>query len=176
MPRMLETTTTLLANQFTAALATLNVCIERCPESAWNAPVANMKFCQVVLHTLIFADFYLGRDDEQAFRRQPFHLAHPEFFRDYEEFEDRPQQWLYDRPTIRLYVQHCRSKLAETIAAETAASLAAPCGLPRRTFSRAELYVYNTRHIQHHAAQLSLRLRLDHGVDIPWVSSGWREA
>jgi hypothetical protein len=42
--------------------------------------------------------------------------------------------------------------------------------------SRAELYVYNLRHIQHHAAQLSLRLRLDHGVNIAWVGSGWREA
>ncbi|TWT45413.1 DinB superfamily protein [Phycisphaerae bacterium RAS1] len=167
---------TLLAGQFNAALSTLNLCIERCPEAAWNAPVANLKFCQVALHTLIFADLYLGRDDELAFRRQPFHLAHADFFRDYEELEDRPQQLLYDRPTIQLYVRHCRSKLAEVIAAETAESLAAPCGLPRRTFSRAELYVYNTRHIQHHAAQLSLRLRLDFGVDIPWVSLGWREA
>jgi hypothetical protein len=49
------------------------------------------------------------------------------------------------------------------------------CGFARRTFSRAELYAYNTRHIQHHAAQLSLRLRIDAGVDIPWIGLGWRE-
>ena len=42
--------------------------------------------------------------------------------------------------------------------------------------SRAELYVYNTRHLQHHAAQLSLRLRLDAGVHTPWFGGGWREA
>jgi hypothetical protein len=43
-------------------------------------------------------------------------------------------------------------------------------------FSRAELHVYNIRHIHHHAAQLSLRLRLDTGRGVDWVGSGWREA
>jgi MFS superfamily sulfate permease-like transporter len=32
---------------------------------------------------------------------------------------------------------------------------------------------YITRHIQHHAAQLILRLRRDFEVDIPWFKSGW---
>jgi len=39
--------------------------------------------------------------------------------------------------------------------------------------TRAKLHVVNIRHIQHHAAQLSLRLRLDHQEDIPWFSSRW---
>jgi hypothetical protein len=80
---------------------------------------------------------------------------------------------LYDRPTIQKYVEHCREKASTAIAAETADSLAAPCGFPRKSFSRAELHVYSIRHIQHHAAQLSLRLRLDHQIDIPWVRTGW---
>ena len=42
----------------------------------------------------------------------------------------------------------------------------------RRYFTRAELHLYNIRHIQHHAAQLILRLRLDTDVDIPWVGRG----
>jgi hypothetical protein len=95
-------------------------------------------------------------------------------FREYEEFGPRAQVLLYDRPWIRTYVQHCRTKAAHVIASETAASLAAPA-FGRRATSRAALYVYNTRHVQHHAAQLSLRLRLDHGIDVPWVGSGWRE-
>ena len=33
--------------------------------------------------------------------------------------------------------------------------------------------VYSIRHIQHHAAQLSLRIRLDHQIDTPWVRTGW---
>jgi hypothetical protein len=164
----------LLTSQYEAALCTLSACIDRCPEAAWNGPVANLAFCQAAFHVLFFADVYLGRGPG-GLREQPFHREHPGFFRDYEEMEDRPQKLLYDRPTTRAYLQHCRRKMLDVMAAETAESLAGPSGFPRRDFSRAELHVYNIRHIQHHAAQLMLRLRLDHRLDIPWFGSGWRE-
>jgi hypothetical protein len=170
---MLETCKSLLANQFEAALCTLSKCIDACPEAGWNAPVGNHAFCQVVFHTLFYADYYLGANEEE-FRRQPFHRQHAGFFGRYEEFEDHEPTRLYDRAGINAYLEHCRSKASQTIAAETADSLCAPCGFARRTFSRAELYVYGIRHIQHHAAQLSLRLRIDAAADIPWVGSGWR--
>jgi hypothetical protein len=171
---MLATIKELLANQFAAALCTLNTCIGRCPESAWNAKVGNARFCQVAFHALFYTDYYLG-ENEGSFREQLFHRDHQEFFGDYEEFEDREPVRLYERGAIKVYVQHCRRKAAEAIAAETEESLQAQASFQRRTFSRAELHVYNIRHIQHHAAQLSLRLRIDAQVDIPWIGSGWRE-
>lgn len=171
---MLDTFKTLIANQFEAALCTLSTCIDRCPESAWDARVGNLRFCQVAFHTLFYADFYLG-PNEESFRRQPFHRANQRFFGDYEEFEDRPPQARYDKTSIQNYLQHCREKASEVIASETAGTLTARAGFQRRAFSRAELYVYNIRHIQHHAAQLSLRLRLDAHQDIPWVGSGWQD-
>ena len=171
---MLDTFKELTSNQFEAALCTLNTCIDRCPESAWDAPVANRAFCQVAFHTLFFADFYLG-PDENSLQQQPFHRDNASFFRDYEELQDRKPELLYDRPAITRYVAHCRSKASEVIAAETEQTLTARCGFSRRHCSRAELYVYNIRHIQHHAAQLSLRLRLNGGVDIPWIGSGWQD-
>lgn len=171
---MLDVTKQLLANQMDAALRMLDAAIDRCPEAAWDAPVCNMAFCQVAFHTLFFTDCYLGPDTE-SLRAQPFHRENPQFFRDYEEMEDKPQELLYDRPTIQRYMAHCRQKAAEVIVAETAASFAAPSGFPRLGISRAELYVYNTRHIQHHAAQLSLRLRLDIGEGVPWARSACPE-
>ena len=42
-------------------------------------------------------------------------------------------------------------------------------------FSRGELHLYNIRHIQHHAAQLSMRLRLDAKAQVPWVGTGWKD-
>jgi hypothetical protein len=171
---MLSTCKTLLANQFEAALAMLNVCIDRCPEPIWNAPVANNPFCQSAFHTLFFADYYL-EPGEASFRAQPFHQAHENVFADYEQLEPREPVALYERAWIKLYLRHVRSKAAAVIAAETSDSLQAPCGFPPKTFSRAELYVYNLRHVQHHAAQLSLRLRLDGRIDTPWIGSGWRE-
>jgi hypothetical protein len=122
---------------------------------------------------LFYTDFYLG-PDEDSFRRQPFHRENEHIFRDYEELEDRPQKLLYDRPAIKTYLEYCRMKAGDVVSRETADSLAASCGFPRRNMSRAELYVYNIRHIQHHAAQLSLRLRLVFGENISWVESGWR--
>lgn len=161
-----------LFNQMEAALRTLAHCVERCPETSWNAPVANLKFCQVVFHTLFFTDYYLGRG-EDGFREQAFHQDHRLVFRDYEELQPREQVLLYERPFILRYMEHCRAKAAEAIASETADTLAGPCGFPRRNLSRMERHIYNTRHVQHHAAQLSLRLRLDHAADVPWVGSGW---
>jgi len=171
---MLDVFKQLIAKQFEAALCTLNACIDRCPDSAWNERVANHRFCQVAFHTLFYADFYLGRNEEE-FRRQPFHQEHAQFFGDYEEFEDHAPVRLYEKQAIKKYLAHCRDKAAQAIAAETADTLAAHCGFTRRPVSRAELYVYGIRHIQHHAAQLSLRLRLDGNADIPWVGTGWRE-
>lgn len=171
---LLDVFKTLTVNQFEAALCTLNLCVERCPESAWNGPVVNYKFCQAVFHTLFFTDYYLG-PDEQSFRTQLFHREHAAFFRDYEEFEDRAPVLLYDKPSTRTYLEFCRRKAAETMGAETEQSLGGPSGFERRKTTRAELHVYNMRHIQHHAAQLSLRLRIDSQIDIPWVSSGWRD-
>lgn len=171
---MLDTFKQLIAHQFEAAFCTLQICIDRCPDTAWDEPVANLKFCQVAFHTLFFADIYLGPNAD-ALRDQPFHKDHPEFFRDYEELEDRVQVLSYNKPSIEAYLLHCRTKASSAIAEESAESLAGPSGFERRAFSRAELYVYNLRHIQHHAAQLSLRLRLDHQESIPWIGSGWRE-
>jgi hypothetical protein len=171
---MLDTFKELIANQFEAAFCTLSACIDRCPETAWNAPVANHAFCQAVFHALFYADVYLGPDDK-SFREQPFHRSHAEFFGDYEELEDRPPQSLYDKESIKTYLEFCRSKAAEAIAAETADTLKARSGFGWLAFSRAELYVYNIRHLQHHAAQLILRLRIDGHADMPWARSGWRD-
>src|SRR5262249_54390940 len=121
-------------------------------------------------------DVYLQpSDDVDALKRQPFHREHQADFCDYEELEDRPQVLLYDKPFVLSYLKHLRGKARETIARESAEVLAGPSGFHRRTCSRAELHVYNIRHIQHHGAQSSLRLRLDAQVDIPWVGHEWKD-
>lgn len=169
---MFDTFQKLIANQFEAALCMLSACIEQCPESAWEMRIGSYPFSQVAFHTLLFADYYLGPDDE-SFRRQSFHRDNPRFFDDYEQLEDREPLARYDRPSINTYMEHCRRKASEVITSETADTLRAPAGFARRNFSRSELYVYTIRHIQHHAAQLGLRLRIEADRDVPWIGSGW---
>lgn len=164
----------LIKAQFEAALSTLGACIDKCPADKWDAPVANLAFCQAAFHALFYTDCYLSENTD-ALLSQQFHRDNTAFFRDYEEMEDREQKLLYDKASINAYVQHCRRKVAEVIAAETAESLGARCGFDWLPISRTELHVYNIRHIQHHAAQLILRLRLDTDINIPWARSGWRE-
>jgi hypothetical protein len=171
---MLEIYKAVCLNQFEASFCMFHACVERCSDVAWNRPAANHPVCRAAFHTLFYADFYLGAN-EPKFREQPFHRAHPELFRDYEELEYRPAVRLYDKPSIRMYLDYCREKARRVISVETEESLAGPSGFARRMGTRAELHVYNMRHVQHHVAQLSLRLRVDENVDIPWVGSGWRE-
>ncbi len=177
---MLDTFKELITNQFDAALCTLSECIDRCPDAAWKSKIANYEFSQVAFHTLIFMDFYLGDGDgdgdgygDETFRRQPFHLDHEGCFGDYEEFEDRVPVTLYERPFIQSYLEHGRAKSSAVIAAATAESLSAQSPFSWLPFSRAEVHVHNIRHIQHHAAQLILRLRCDYQQDMPWFKSGW---
>jgi hypothetical protein len=174
---MLDTLKTLLARQYEAALGTLNLAVVRCPDASWDGRVANWRFCQAAFHAVMFTDLYLQpTDDEAAFKRQPFHLDRSTDFGDYEELADRPQVMTYAKPFVLAYLGHARAKARETIAAESAEALAGPSGFAWRKCSRAELHVYNIRHVQHHAAQLGLRLRLDAGIDVPWVSHAWRDA
>lgn len=174
---MLETLKDLLAHQYDASLSMLKLAIDRCPDGSWNQCVANWRFCQTAFHVIFFADVYLQlSDDVDALKRQPFHLDHKADFRDYEELEDRQQVLLYEKVFVHSYLQNVRRKAQEIVSRESADILAGPSGFRRRNCSRAELHVYNIRHIQHHVAQLSLRLRLDAQVDIPWVGHEWTDA
>lgn len=152
----------------------LDACVDRCPDLNWDEPVVELKFCQVAFHTLIFTDLYLGRDLE-SLRQQVFHRENEAVFADYEELEDRTPQQRYDKTFIKAYLRHCRDKVARVIAAETEETLNVRPGFKRKNFSRAELHVNSIRHIHHHAAQLSLLLRLNVNESIPWFSSGWQE-
>lgn len=174
---MLDTLKELLTHQYDASLSMLNLSIFRCPDAIWNQRIANWKFCQAAFHVTFFADVYLQpSDDVAALKQQPFHLDHKSDFRDYEELEDREQVLLYEKAFVLKYLQHVRRKAKETIMRESAEVLTGPSGFRRRNCSRAELHVYNIRHIQHHAAQLILRLRIDTDMDIPWVGHAWKDA
>lgn len=167
----------LLTHQYEASLSMLNLAVARCPDDRWHEPVAQWKFCQAAFHVVFFADVYLQPDESiDRLKGQPFHVDHKDTFRDYEELIDRPPVLMYDKAFVGTYLRYVREKAQKTIAGESDEVLAGPSGFARRTCSRAELHVYNIRHIQHHAAQLSLCLRLGNGVDIPWVSHAWKDA
>ena len=160
----------LLGNQFDGALCMLRQCIAGCPGEQWEAKVANGTFRWVAYHTLFFVDYYLA-PGEKAFQLRELHAIGGT------ELSDEPAPGLSQAQTLE-YLGLCREKAHQALAAETVDSLQGQCGFGR-SFSRAELHVYNIRHIQHHAGQLSAFLRrvapgqFAHR-DLPWIGSGWR--
>lgn len=162
----------IILSQIEAALATLKQPLENCPEGEWNESHGDSPFCQVVFHTLFYTDVYLGRDGLDI-KDQPFHRENRDFFRDYEEAEDRLPVNLYDRGKCWEYMAFCLEKAGTVLKGETDESLLGGSRISwKKKLSRLELYIYLIRHIQHHAAQLGLRVQGLTGKELDWVSAG----
>lgn len=161
----------IVTSQFGAALKTLEQSIDRASEEVWAADHVDGPVNRAVFHALIFADLYLCRT-EHDIEDQAFHREHRGFFDGYEELKDVTPQGFYDRLICKQYLHFCIEKAHTVIAAETEETLAGQSGFSWRPEPRAELHIYNIRHIQHHAAQLGLRAQLRGEPPVDWVSHG----
>ncbi|MFK7821740.1 MAG: DinB family protein [Planctomycetaceae bacterium] len=169
---MIEETKKSIASQYIAAFLTLQKCIDQCPTKTWATRVANNDYSQSLFHALFFGDLYLGNNID-AMKSQAFHLEHSDEFDDYEELSHSKPVNKYSREFVQAYLDFCTAKSQAIVGAETADSLVAQVDSPWHTFSRLEMHVYNIRHLQHHAAQLILRLRLEHDPEIGWDRNGY---
>lgn len=154
-----------------AALATLNQCIETCTDDEWEKSHNDAPFSQVLFHALIYTDYYLSLD-EQEFKAQQFHGENEDIFRDYEELDYKEPIEVYTKNEIKKYFDFCRAKtdryfegLQDSSIMEESRHLGGMKNL--------ELLIYVIRHIQHHAAQLGLRLEQAGGEEQGWKRSGW---
>ncbi len=169
----MEHFTHVITSQLEAALAMMAECLRKCPPDHWDNRIAHYTFWQVAYHTLCFVDVYLSPSDTAWQPRQdpdaPGGGLHPAGRAELEEeFPSRR----FSQAELLAYIDICRGKVRSAIAAETPESLRGPSGFPRLKFSRAELHLYNLRHIQHHTGQLTASLRRV-GVDTGWVKAGW---
>lgn len=170
---MLELVRQSLSRQFEAVLSKLDNTIVLCPDNLWHEPVGDYPFWQVSYHALFYLDYYLS-PTEASFKPQDFHRV------DYEHFgfnadgqpcvADKP----YEKDVLLGYARHCRGKIGEIVQAETEESLAGPSGFWWYKIPRLEFLLVNIRHVHHHAAQLSIHLRKQAGIEVKWVSSGWK--
>lgn len=173
-----------LGAQLGAALRMLQACIQKCPPEHWEGLIAKYPFWMVAYHTLCFADLYLSPGEEVWQPRTGAGGLHPQ---GWAELDEEYPSRRFSQPELEAYAALCGG-LADVVLGgagtpgcdgryaipETEESLAGPSGFSRLAFSRAELHLYNLRHIQHHTGQLSAFLRKV-GVDTRWVRSGWGE-
>ena len=161
-----------LASQLLAGLDMIKDCIDRCPPAEWNERHNDYPFSQVVFHTLSDCDYNLCESKEE-WNGQKFHRKNKEFFPDYESIEDQILRNAYEREFINRYYDHCREKVVDVIETKTRADLEAPNADIYGNMTKLERYVNCIRHVQHHAAQLGLRLQYITGKEMEWISRGY---
>ena len=163
---------TILLGQYEATFGTLHDIVKQCPDNVWEGKVAKHPFSESAFHALFFADLYLGESVESV-KDQDFHQKHAEVFDGYEELEFQTPVKQYDREFVLEYLQHCRDKAGQVLNGASPEYLEQNTGIEWHDLSRAEMHIYNIRHLQHHCAQLIMRMRLDSDVHIGWYRTGF---
>ncbi|HEX5502963.1 MAG TPA: DinB family protein [Thermomicrobiales bacterium] len=171
---------TVLWRQFGATIDMLDNALVACPTPLWtqrlwsgppdrSLPPGFAEFWYIAYHTLFWLDLYLSGSREEDFAPPaPFTRA---------EFD--PAGVLPERPytteELRAYLASMRRKCHATLGALTDEQARRPVEYPwsrGQPISFLELQLYNMRHVQEHAAQLSLFLG-QHGIPddaLDWVA------
>jgi hypothetical protein len=164
-------TRAVLGSQYRAALRTLRMGVERCPEDRWDAPADRpAAFWRVAYHTLFFTHMYLQRD-QHAFTPWSGHRPDAQVTgaSDWQGRTIGPVE-PYTREQILEYWGVCEAMVEPCLAAMDLER--SECGFPWYAMGKLEHQVVNIRHVQHHAAALATRLRRECGVAIDWVGGG----
>ncbi len=167
---MIERFKSACVGQLEASVCMIGECIEKCPAGLWDAPIGKYPFWQVAYHALCFVDVYLSRDNDAWQPQTGPGGIHPAGRAELDE--EYPSRRFEPRELLG-YVAFCRQKISAELAAETEATLAGRSGFSHLPIPRAELHLYNLRHAQHHAGQLTAFLHKS-GVPTRWVKTGWR--
>ena len=162
---------TIIWQQFGAAIDMLDNALRACPDQLWrdrlwNNPSERPEYSQfwyIAYHALFWLDFYLSGSVEGFAPPAPFTLD-----------ELDPAGLLPERPyakdELQAYLDHGRKKCQATLEALTDEKARQRCGFAWGEVSFAELLLYNMRHVQEHAAQLSLFLGQKVGSAPGWVT------
>lgn len=169
--------------QFGAAIDTLEQALAACPPALWEEtlwqnspeqalPAEFAKFWYIAYHTLFWLDFYLtAAPDDEFLPPAPFTLS------ELDPAGVPPR--VYTQAELQSYLnalrQRGRSRLL-TLTDEQARQTIAYPWARGRNISYLELQLYNMRHVQEHAAQLSLFLGQQAVSDVPgWVARASEE-
>jgi hypothetical protein len=152
----------ILVSQFRAALGMLRVSIANCSEELWYSAEYANRYWHLAYHTVFYADFYLS-PGESDFRPRPVYVGGLDFLENADVVE------ACSRTELLEIIDDIDAHLETRI---DAVAFDRQSGFPWLPFSRAELHVYNLRHIQHHAGQLIDRLRNAGLSPGSWIGTG----
>jgi hypothetical protein len=156
--------------QFGAAIDMFGNALRACPdelwrEQLWEKPGERPEYAQfwyLAYHCLFWLDLYLSGGVEGFTPPAPFTL---------DELDpaglvpERP----YTKEELLDYLQYCRAKCLSTLEALSEEEALRRCRFSLGEMSFVELQLYSMRHVQEHAAQLSLLLGQKMGFSPGWV-------
>jgi len=170
---------TALWRQFGAAIDMLDNALAACPAALWTQrlwrdppppqfPPQFAEFWYVTFHALVWLDLYLSGVPEEDFA-PPAPFAQGAL----DSVEALPEQ-PYTKEELRAYLASTRQKCHATLVALTDEQARRPVAYPwsaGQPISFLEAQLYTMRHVQEHAAQVSLFLG-QHAIpdaDLDWV-------
>lgn len=156
---------TSLWQQYGAAIDTLEDAIRLCPDLLWGVVVWNDpedvrygQFWFLAYHTLFWMDLFLTGSSEGFLPPAPFIRG---------ALPEEP----YTKEQLLTYLEACRGRCRSTIETMTEEQASRPCVFEWMEPSFLELQLYSMRHVQEHAAQLSLVLGQHDVTGMDWVAS-----
>lgn len=151
----------MLWRQFRVPIDALGEVLRDCPEELWETRLWEDQpdqwvasgfsaFWYLCYHTLFWLDLYLTGAEEGFAPPAPFDLV------EMEANESLPRT--YTREELLGYLAYCRRKCEETIRTLSTEQAYRLCRFSWGELPFGELLLYNLRHVQEHAAQLSMFL------------------
>ena len=151
----------MLWRQFALSIDRFGDALRDCPDELWEARLWEDRpdqwvaagfsaFWYLGYHTLFWLDLYLTGAEEGFAPPAPFDLV------EMEAGEVLPRT--YSREELLGYLELCRRRCQETIAALSSDDANRLCRFPWGELPFGELLLYTMRHVQEHAAQLRMFL------------------
>jgi hypothetical protein len=150
--------------QFGAAIDMLDEAIRFCPDHVWTAilwkdtdDIRYGQFWFVAYHTLSWLDLFLTGSEEGFAPPPPFTRG---------ALPEQP----YTKEQVLVYLARCRSKCQSVMEGLTEEKAQQRCEFEWMDLSFLELQLYSMRHVQEHAAQLSLVLGQHDVTGFDWIA------
>ncbi|SJZ71593.1 DinB superfamily protein [Chitinophaga eiseniae] len=162
---MIQTIRESLWNQFGGSIDMLTNAISAYPENLWNE---QKKFFYISYHVSVFLDYYLTIPAGPLSSPLSFTLSE---VIPVEGIDDIVPDNIYSQAEILAYLQASRKKCHDLIfnMTETDFTQLWVEVESNKIMPVFELFLYNMRHVQHHAAQLNMILKKDTGNAPDWV-------
>ncbi len=156
---------TIVWNQYGAAFDMLDDAIRLCPDHLWSAELwqdaDDARYGQVwfvAYHTLFWSDLFLTGSKDGFAPPAPFIRG---------RLPDQP----YTKEQVHAYLGDCRRRCQATLESLTDERANQRCLFEWMEPTFLELQLYAMRHVQEHAAQLSLLLGQHDVAGLDWVAS-----